>query len=187
MDTQVDTPFDWEALAEEISEMATPVTATSVMEFGIEKKWFFRLMDEKGVIDSPIFKTDWQFVPIESDSTTIPKEALERLEAVKARFPIKQVIIGHEIVEKPELDTPVKVEPKRETKPPDIPWKRIATVAGGLAVAGIVGAALVVTLAPLLIIAAAATGALADPCLVVVLDDPNETWIAIYEWLDEPA
>jgi len=171
MDRQLATQLDWKVLTDEVCD---------VIDFGIQQRWFFRRMEGKGVIEKPVLKPDWVYYPIEADSTTIPKEGLQRLEAVKAKVCIKQVIIGHELVEAPVA------KPKPEIKIPDVPWRGIATVAVGLAVAGIVGA-LVVASIPVVAVASAATLVMADPSLIIVLDDQDETWIAIYEWLEESA
>jgi hypothetical protein len=145
-----------------------------IIEFGIEKKWFFRIMEEKGVIEKPILKPGWLFEPYDPDCTIIHQEALIRLDAVKARFPSKQVIVGHEIVVAPEVEAPAKIEPKREIQPINVPWKDIATVIVTLTA----GVAYVLVSGMLMAFSAA------DPCLIVVLDDSTESWISICEWLD---
>jgi hypothetical protein len=165
MATQVITQLDWKVLTDEVSD---------VMEFGIQKRWFFRIMEEKGVIDKQLEEPDWLFVPIESDSTTLPKEARERLEAVKAKFQIRQVIVGHEKVEAPVVEAPQIVETKHETKEPVIPWNGIATVA----------VTLVAGLAYVMISGMLMAFSTVDPVLVIVLNDPETTWISICEWLE---
>jgi hypothetical protein len=161
----MNTQTEWRILTDETEKL---------IEFGIQKKWFFRLMDGKGVLEKPIIKPDWLFVPFETDSTIIPEEATKRLEAVKSQFCVRQVIVGHEIVEAPEIETPVKERSKRETTPIDIPWKGIATIAVTLAA----GFAYVLVSGVCLAFSAL------DPCLIVVLDDSDGTWVSICEWLD---
>lgn len=147
----MNTQLNWKVVTDEVSE---------VIEFGIRKKWFFRIMDEKGVIEKPILKSNWYYVPIEADCTIIPKEALDRLEAVKTQFHICQVIVGHEIVEAPEVQPEIEM--------PAIPWKGIGLVVGALALG-------------LVYVLVSAVSCIADPCLIVVLEDG--TWISICEWL----
>jgi len=154
-----------------------------VIAFGRTHGWFFQKMEEKGVLESEILKSDWVY---QQDSNTFPvtdqkKEAYRRLDAVReAGYPIKQVIYGYQIKEEKS-----KTEPKSETKP--LPQIKLSdntadilakVVLGTLALT--VGAALVMGYAMIMALYAV------DPCLIVVLDtgeDEKECpWICLSSW-----
>lgn len=156
-------------------------TADDVIKFGLERKWFFEVMDEKGVLEKPILKPKFHYIPRKVDNTTIPPEGLKRLAAVTQQFSILQVIIGHEIEEKKEerssLDNtaPMKKIPSLEVPAfvKDIPWAEIATVGVGIAGGILLGVMQVVLMI--------------DPKLIVVLDNEEKTWVCLYSWEELPA
>jgi hypothetical protein len=147
--------------------------ANEAIEFGVRKRWFFRLMEEKGAIEKPILKADFYYIPIEIDSVEIPQEALKRKEALEKEFCVKQWIIGHEIVEAPEeVEVKPEVKPQRGVKEYDIPWAKIAATALAIAV----GAVAVIGYGMLMAFS------MVDPRLIAVLDDEEGTWVSVCEW-----
>jgi hypothetical protein len=104
------------------------------------------------------------------DSTTLPGEARRILEAVEEKFPIKQVIIGHEVKEDQEQVVKEIEPPKAEPK--NIPWEGIAKVS----LVVLTGAALA------LLYGIAMALSVIDPCLIVVLETGE--WICLARWVD---
>lgn len=161
--------------------------AEKIVAFGLEHHRRFRIIpDFRGVIDKPVFNStgDWLYSPFtEADEFIIPKAAFKRHEdVVKAGFRVAQVIIGHEIVDVPELpySTPSSM--------PEIDWANVAKVLGTGVVAGVASLA-ILPLAVLTTAAAALAGLalLADPsyCIVLKENDNPGTVIELMRWSTE--
>ena len=162
---------DWTKLFKADVQLAA--STSDLIQFGRQSNWFFFVMAEKGVIDKPIFTGDWFYLPDHLDSTTLPDDGQERLDAVVSNFPIAQVIIGHEVKVAEE-------ETKREFKMPDIPWGGIAKVALGVTV----GAGLLLGYAALTAVSAVA---MIDPRVIVCLAEPGlppteYPWILLFSY-----
>jgi len=134
--------------------------AAELLRSGRRKHRFYRLMKEKGVIEKPILKSKIKYDEYDPNSITIPTLAENDLKDVLANHPVKQVVIGHEIVEKPEKKK-VNVDQ----------W------------VGVVRTIMVVIAAIYLLpFTLLALLFVYDPQLIVVLDDGRKTWIEIARW-----
>lgn len=140
---------------------------TEVMEIGERNGWCFRIAGSGGMISKPFESGGWILYPIDQDESIIPQEALKRLQAVIRTVPIQGIIIGHEVVEKPQVKSQAIPENK-----PEFDWSPIGDIVGAV-LAGLI------TL-PLVMIGAALCGV--DPSLIVVL--PCGTWIELMRWYE---
>ena len=154
-----------------------------LLAYGRSLHWQFKVMKEKGVLTEPILMDGWSYEKLR-DFTTLPGFAKERLVKVReADYPIYQTIIGVEI----------EVEPKtvpNKIHIPKVNWGRVGKFT--LAAAGVlaVGAVAVGAVA-LLTTSAVAAMAMADPKLIVVIDDgsPEEEmpWVCLVSWAKRPG
>ena len=140
-------------------QVITP-EAAALLRDGQRKHRYYELMEEKGVLEKPILKSKIKYDEYAPNSTTIPTEAERILNEVVTNHPVKQVVIGHEIVEKPEKKK-VNVDQ----------W------------VGVVRTIMVVIAAIYLLpFTLLALLFVYDPQLIVVLDDGRKTWIEIARW-----
>ena len=153
------------AEVERTHEMVTLVEsdmATAVVEFGRSIGCTFTILPYRGVLDCPVGNNEWTYEPYTNQ--LLHHEAERRLFEVGCQvhrgIRILDIVYGHEV----------------EDPLPEIEWKQVrkvtTTVLGALVVAA--GIAVVATAAALTEL---------DPCLILVLDDEEHTWVQICTWL----
>jgi hypothetical protein len=145
-------------------------TADDLCEYGISRRWFFTVEEMKGVIDEPILKSNWYYVPIDPHSTTfdLHPEARRRLTEVLARFPVMQVIYGEEVETEPAKPA---ISPIRSTVESLKPMVKPA-IGLALGTIAVVGGVLLMSM----ITAMAAV----DPKIIVVTGDGK--WVCLFSW-----
>jgi hypothetical protein len=150
--------------------LASPL-ARDLVARGRRNLWFMRQVEGYGVIDEPYRKNDWLYIPYEQDMSSIPVQAINRVEQIqKWNFKIQGMIVAHE--------APMALAaPKKE--PIQVPWN---TIGKGVALA-ILGTAFItiVSIAAffgMLVFAAVQV----DPALIVVLKDGSR--VEVYRWID---
>jgi hypothetical protein len=143
-----------------------------------------------GTISSPEYDGKYYYLPDWLDKTIIPEEGLRRLKAVEELgIEFQGVIIGHE-VKKPKFGNIVEVdwfELDRRARETAVKTKEAAVksakttlkVLGGL----MVGLAYL-TGGILSLAVAVVPALLADPMLIIVLNDSENTNVEIYWWRD---
>ena len=134
--------------------------------------WGCRIAGHGPMLTSPYEAHNWRFIPLNQDNSNIPKEAMERKDAIeKAGIAIKGWIVGHEIEEEKEVQTEVNLP--RKANETNVEWEMIALLALGLLVF------------PLLIFGFAMMSCFSgDPSLIAVLDDEESTWLEVYRWYE---
>ncbi|MBK8903127.1 MAG: hypothetical protein IPM53_18210 [Anaerolineaceae bacterium] len=137
---------------------------------GRENHGHYTVMPRIGVITEPMEVNGWKFLPLEMDDSVIPREAWKHVELLRDNgVIIKQVIVGHNLIEEEEKRQ--KMEACKKTAEKVVSF--VATLAVGFmtAIAG-AGAMLALGFVGLLVAI--------DPILVVVLEDG--TWLCVAEW-----
>jgi len=147
-----------------------------VLDLGRKNHFSFRVLEDEGMVDSPLYKDGWWYSPTDLSESTIPATALKRVNMIqKTGVPVQGFILAHEA---PLL----LAAPKK--KPVELPVDEIAKIVslGGKIVLGTALATLVAAMAaPLAMIGLALVGlALVDPALIVVLSDG--TRIEVCSW-----
>ncbi len=139
--------------------------------------WKFKYVAEGPMLDEPVFKDDWWFIPTADPYDEVPEEAQERIDALReARIPIQGYVVGHEARyhRPPELqELRYKLLNPPPEPEPEIDWGKVIRGAGRLAVktGDAIGQVLAAAASlPLLVI---------DPVLMVVVDN---TYIEIFRW-----
>lgn len=148
----------------------------------------FRVLEKTGEISSPVRIGNWVYAP--ATASIIPADAKKRIELIlKSGLNPTQIIVGHELVEVPQLPGPVvtkpaplsipsikeiKISPKTEeaiiqalvtTGKVAVEVAKIAAVGTGMMLYG-----LAVALASV------------DPSVIVVLEDG--TWVEVLSWYE---
>jgi hypothetical protein len=135
------------------------------MALGDKHGYYFRAMPNIGVISEPVMVNKWRFVPLAQDNTRLPPEAQTRLNLlVRAGFPIKQVLIGHE----PKIE-------KKQVELPSFDWSSVTAV---LRVIGPVLRAV----DKVIFYALVAALSLFDPALIVILEGEERWMLCIATW-----
>jgi len=161
------------------TRIVTSEFASKAIAVGRKHHMRFKVVGFGDVPHEPYYKDEWWFDPLISEST-IPKDALDRLEIIRqAGIRVKGIILAHEAPRILGAPGPMK-EPKtaQNTKTNDnvgydvLPT--LKTVVGVLA--GVLGAALAV--AGIFFIVAIRL----DPALIVVLEDG--THLEVMTWYE---
>lgn len=163
-------------------------TPEDVVREGKRRHWQFRLIAHHGTIDEPYEDEEFEYSDLETlrGEYTLPGWANKRLKFVRSQFPIKQVIIGH------EKDNPLDAAEeavRRRTEETKKAIRRLAVAVAGILGMVAVAASMLVLLAVGAVILAgaavvAAPVALLDPMVIVVLDNPEESWVCIARYLE---
>lgn len=140
-------------------------TAKEAVEVGRRNRKTFRPLQGRGILDAPVHREEWWFVPIAQDTSVIPQEALRRVELLQNEgIAIKDMIVAHEAplaLMAPKIDRQIKRQ-KAEIGVGLLTIASFALLAFGY------------------LLTATASVALIDPCLIVVLEDG--TWIEVCAW-----
>jgi hypothetical protein len=159
-------------LAKEAPMYLTQLSQDAKIAINVSRKkhWGFRVLEGKGMFQTPTYKDEWWFIPVEDDST-IPRDGLNRIRILKSNgVGIREIVIAHEA----PLLLPA---PKPEKKP--INFAEIATVTGKLLMAMVYVAGLTVALMGYVI----STALMIDPALIIVLEEDG-TRIEVMRWLE---
>ena len=156
-----------------------------IMAVGETNRWPFRVLGVAPVPTVPVFYNRWWLVPAVEDTSLVPAQALQRVQALyQAGIRPKAFIIAHE--------APAQIAPPADA--PKIPsWEgwagrlsqhsktaaKVVAVTAGAAAAVVVATVGVAALATLGL--GIASGVLVDPCLIVVTED--DVWILIDSWM----
>lgn len=136
--------------------------AVDVIRFGEERRMTFKHLPHRGLLVEPL--TDGEFVYRDArnmpNDFEMPLEAWRRFFAVYENYLVAQVVIADEL------------QPYKE-------WERTKEVGIGVGVGAATGV-IAVAAGLLSLLAMAPMALLADPKLIVVLEDG--TWISICEW-----
>lgn len=140
-----------------------------VMQLAKEKHWGFRVCGSGDMIKDPVYKHQYWLIPLTQNDSTIPKAAINRVEAIKKTgVGVKGVIVVHEA---PKYLT----APKKEKKPVDV--SSYTTPILGSITAGLTAFftlfGYLFLLVPLLLI---------DPMCIVVLNDG--TYVEVMRWCE---
>ena len=141
------------------------------MDLFKQNHWGCRVAGHGPMLTTPYEAHNWRFIPLNQDNSNIPKEAIERKDAMeKASIAIKGWVVGHELQAEREINLPFK-----DTEI-NIDWDQIFTV--------VVTAALALVALPLLFLGFILYSFSGDPSLIAVLDDENSTWLEVYRWYE---
>lgn len=169
-----------------------------VLTLAQEKHWRVKVMEQEGLIAAPVFNDGWWYAPIYKPDSTIPPEALRRVDTIlKSGIRPQGMIVGYEIPVEVPTQKEIEWEPMVETYsqptirrtyrpvrcPPEVMPVHITKEQVETALKVLTGLAVVtaiVTLTALSILAQAL--AMADPVLIMVMEDGK--WIEIARWYD---
>ncbi len=144
--------------------------AKKVITKARERHWRFKHIGNDGMIDNPTLDDEWLKVPIEQDTSIIPKRAINRVRYIQeSGFKIQGVIVAHEA---PKLLT----APVMESKPVETPSKESISAAESLVEifsTVLTGFGYVLLFMPLVLL---------DPVLIVVLESGEE--IEVMRWYE---
>jgi hypothetical protein len=158
--------------------------ADEVVDFGRRRRWPLSKKPYSGTIEGTVRHGVLEYRALQPDDT-IPAAVQERLDAIRAEFAVKQVLIGHET-------EPTSVD-KFEAALVRVAEATKTTVRAVLAVVGLalvvitaISAIAAVVAAGVLTVGTATVAVAADPELIVVLDDPEEDgpWVLCGRWYD---
>jgi hypothetical protein len=169
--------------------------AQKVMDMGAAKHRQFRYIGVIEMLAAQIAVGNWIFNPIEKDNSIIPRGAMKRVDDIKALgVPINGMVVAHDthkpkLLMKPVFPYPMlnKPEPKPEPKPAREPinlWPVVEII--GVILLSIVKIAYYMIYGTVWfvfgIVGLAFQIGLADPALIVVLEDGS--WIEVARWED---
>jgi hypothetical protein len=151
-----------------------------VAEVAKRNRWHFRYAPNVGVLEEPIFKDGWWYIPTDETESTIPGFALKRLtEVKKSGVTIKEIVVAHEappLLAVPQAEKERLERLKRERREK---IRRDAETLGKLimnivAVFGLaIEVAVTAMILPLVLI---------DPALIIILEDG--TAVELVSWHD---
>ena len=156
--------------------------AEDVVAFGRRHRWPLSEKPYRGTIDGTVRHGVLAYRELQPNDT-IPAAVQKRLEAIRAEFPVKQVLIGEETeptsVDKFEAAVAKVAEATKTTV-------RTVLAAVGLAVAAVAAISVIAAAAAVsaLAVGTAVVASGVDPEVIVVLDDEEETWVLCGRWYD---
>ena len=152
-------------------------TATALFE---SRGWETRLAGFS-ILTSPLYRHGyWWTTENLGDKTIIPQEGLDRLEALdEIGIEYQQIVIAHEVV-KPDKKRILEIDWMELGQRTKEAAKTAAIVS--VAVIGTVAVVILTGLGHLMLTMPMTL--LADPRLIVVLNDPDNPWFEVYKWLD---
>ena len=161
-----------EHLVKELFSQVKPLTKSSDMAtlsaLFESRGWEMRIVRFGKMITEPKYDGDYYYLPMSMDKSIIPQEGLQRLKAVEEMgIEIQGIVIGHE----------VKKSEKKQVI--DIDWLELGTRMKNSASTIAKGVGSVLTFA-----VAIPAALLADPMLIIVLNDEAQTNVEIFWWLD---
>jgi len=166
--------------------------AGAIVGFGNRRAWNFRLMGRAPLPTHPVFANGWWLVPVEQDTSLIPRRAVERVQAVyQAGLRPRGFIVAHEAPKllagaaKPQQQAS-SFEPVAKLK--DLLTARRLGAVATAALAVLVGPLLVKLLVALVVGIVSALAlpillvgvVLVDPVLIAVTEDG--CWVEIDRW-----
>ena len=186
---KVSTPFRQRAM-----RRVSPETA-DLMELGSRRRWRPRVVGRATLLTDPVFLGDWWLVPVEQDTSPIPKRASDRVQAIfEAGLRPKGFVVAHEAPALlPAPASAGKPRRRRIVELRRLLSKRVVLGVGAavllvlfgpmllkLLVTAIVGLVAAVA-TPLLAIGALGAVVLVDPVLIAVTEDGF--WVEIDRWM----
>ncbi len=92
------------------AETRKPVqTAQQVIDYFARKGVTVFSIKSAGVLDSPLERNGWKYVPLNQDNLILPNEAQKRKAETERNFTVRQWIVGHE----QKSSYPVQVEKEK--------------------------------------------------------------------------
>lgn len=152
----------------------------------------FRVLEKTGEISSPVRIGNWVYAP--ATASIIPADAKNNIDLIlKSGLNPTQIIVGHELVEVPQLPGPIVTKPAPLTIPkikeiqitvPNIKEIKIspevekALITTGKIAIEVAKVAAVGT--GLMLYGLAMALATVDPCVIVVMEDG--AWVEVVSW-----
>lgn len=149
----------------------------------------FRVLEKTGEISSPVRIGNWVYAP--TTAAIIPADAKNRIELIlKSGLNPTQIIMGHELVEVPQLPGPVVTKPAPLTVPKinineiKISPETEQAIKQALVTTGKVAieVAKIAAVGTGLVLYGMALALAADPSVIVVLEDGS--WVEVLSWYE---
>lgn len=164
--------------------------AKQALDVARENRMRFRVLEKTGELNSPVRISNWVYAP--ANAAIIPADARKRIELIlKSGLNPTQIIVGHELVEVPQLPSPMITKPA----PLTVPKININEIKISPETEQAIKQALLTTgkvAIEVAKIAAVGTGVMlygmamalasVDPSVIVVLEDGS--WLEVLSWYE---
>jgi hypothetical protein len=139
------------------------------LEMADEEHWDFRVLGTEGMLDDPLYRDEWWFIPLDSEMI-IPQRALKRVEAIQnLGIRTQGLIVAHEaplLLNEPQ-------KPKLVIQHDELEQMIVQFANFVMEVARIFGLIVLFSLSSIVML---------DPALIVVLEDG--TWVEVMRWVE---